>query len=128
MKCPKCGSEMQIDDPRIISADMNQIDAMAVADYVISDYSSIIYEAGLCRLPVFLYMYDWDHYSEKRALNLDYETGIPLMKARTPEPILRAIEAGPVVDKAFMDFVEHNVVMPERSCCEEIIRLMDLSR
>ena len=125
---PHSVSEMQIDDPRIISADMNQIDAMAVADYVISDYSSIIYEAGLCRLPVFLYMYDWDHYSEKRALNLDYETGIPLMKARTPEPILRAIEAGPVVDQAFMDFVNRNVVMPESSCCEEIIRLMDLSR
>ena len=123
---PHSVSEMELTDPRIITAELNQVEAMAVADYVISDYSSIIYEAGLCRLPVFLYMYDWDHYSEKRALNVDYDTEVPLLKSGEPGPILAAIEAEPTVDQAFLDFVDKNVVMPETSCCEEIIRLMQL--
>ena len=39
-----------------------QFDALFAADVIISDYSTVIYEAGLLGIPVYLYAYDWDTY------------------------------------------------------------------
>lgn len=63
-----------------------------VADYVISDYSTVIYEAGLLDLPVFLYAYDWPDYSKKRSLYIDPKRDIPTLFTDDAEAIVRAIE------------------------------------
>ena len=123
---PHSVSEFRIQDPRVIISDMNIVEALAVADVVISDYSSIIYEAGLCHIPVYLYMYDWEEYSERRALNLDYKKDIPAFHAKDGEEILKAVEADAFEPKAFDSFVQKNIVMPETSCCEEIMKLAGL--
>ena len=52
-------SKQVIDDPRIVTIPGGQFDALFVADVIISDYSTVIYEAGLLDIPVYLYAYDW---------------------------------------------------------------------
>ncbi len=129
---PHTVSELQVKDPRVIPSNMDNVEMLAIADYMISDYSSIIYEAGLCDIPVYLYMYDWEEYSQKRALNLDYEKDVPLMQSKHASEIIKAIEAWDGKGdrcfnaQSFRQFVDTNVVMPETSCCEEIMRLMNL--
>ena len=97
---------------------------MAVADYVISDYSSVIYEAGLAEKPVYLYAYDWQNYSEKRALNLRIEKEVPTIFTQNPEEIIQAIESGSFHDDEFKEFIDKNVTMPDGRCTDKIIELL----
>ena len=63
-----------------------------MADVIISDYSTVIYEAGLLGIPVYLYAYDWDTYREKRGLTIDFENDVPALFTGDPEAIMKAIE------------------------------------
>lgn len=42
-----------------------------IADYIITDYSAVSFEASLLEKPVFFYVYDLNEYNEKRGLNID---------------------------------------------------------
>ena len=78
-------SKQVIDDPRVITIPSGQFDALFVADVIISDYSTVIYEAGLLGIPVYLYAYDWATYREKRGLTIDFENDVPALFTGDPE-------------------------------------------
>jgi len=44
---------------------------LSVADYVITDYSNIMFEGGLCDKKVFLYIPDFEEYKINPGLNID---------------------------------------------------------
>lgn len=48
-------------------------DLIVVADLLISDYSSIIFDFALTERPIFSYSYDYDQYSEQRGLYDGYD-------------------------------------------------------
>ncbi|WP_201757723.1 CDP-glycerol glycerophosphotransferase family protein [Adlercreutzia muris] len=119
-------SKQVIDDPRVITIPCDQFDALFVADYIISDYSTVIYEAGLLDLPIYLYAYDWNSYREKRGLTIDFENDVPALFTADPRAIADAIEAGSFDHAAYAAFTAANVALPaEGSCtkriCEAII-------
>ena len=117
---------MRIDDPRVRTEFQSPFEMFFVADYVISDYSSVLYEAGLAGCPVYLYAYDWEEYREKRELNLDLEHG-PMLFSADPDAIVGAIERDEFDWPAFDAFIADNVRMPEQgTCCDAIIDLMGL--
>ena len=118
-------STLKIDDERVIKLKGNNITAMALADYIISDYSSIIYEAGLAEKKVYLYAYDWDYYKEKRTLNLDLKKEVPTIFTDSPVEIMRAIEDENYRTEEFKAFIEKNVTMPEGRCTDKIIELLN---
>ncbi len=106
-----------------------EVDPLFAADYVISDYSTVIYEAGVLGVPVFLYAYDWDTYSEKRAFNIDLEHSIPTVFTKDPTIIMKCIEEGRFDVEAYGTFVEENIAFPhEASCtrqlCDKILQYM----
>ena len=43
-----------------------------IADKLISEYSCVIYEAGVRNIPLYFYAYDLDNYETVRGLALDY--------------------------------------------------------
>jgi CDP-ribitol ribitolphosphotransferase len=47
------------------------MDWFAVADFVITDYSSLAVEAAAAGLPLYFYVYDIDEYADERGLNYD---------------------------------------------------------
>ncbi|MBP3415696.1 MAG: CDP-glycerol glycerophosphotransferase family protein [Clostridia bacterium] len=67
------------------------MDLIAVSDYIISDYSSIVFEAAIPLKPVYLYCYDRDKYITDRGLYLDYDKDIPAIKARDIADIIDSI-------------------------------------
>lgn len=123
-------SRMTIDDPRVITDFKDPFEMLFVSDYAITDYSSIMYEAGLLRMPVFLYAYDWDEYSSKRELNIDLQHDAPCMFTSDPKEIIDAIEkdadgSAPLDLQMWNDFIKDNIHMPAGStCCDEIIKLL----
>lgn len=119
-------STQVINDPRVVTIPGSAFDALFVADYIISDYSTVIYEAGLLDLPIYLYAYDWNSYREKRGLTIDFENDVPALFTADPRAIADAIEAGSFDHAAYAAFTAANVALPaEGSCtkriCEAII-------
>ena len=119
-------SRLRIDDERIICSRFSTQDMLFAADVVVSDYSSVIYEAGLLGLPVYLYAYDWDEYRCDRSHNLDIEKTVPSVFARDARELMDAIENERFDETDFAAFIEENVHVPVgTTCCDAIIDLID---
>ena len=119
-------SGVPCEDPRIIQSSVPTTDALFAADAVITDYSTIMYEAGLLDLPVILYAYDWEDYQGKRADNIDLEHDVPTLFTGDPTKIAQALKTGEGLQpQAFAEFVQDNVTMPKSgTCCDAIIALL----
>ena len=76
----------------IIDHDFSSFDMLFIADYVISDYSCIIYEAAIRKLPIYLYTYDYEHYMGTRDIYMDYKKEMPGPICSTAAETVRAIE------------------------------------
>ena len=116
-------SKIDYDDPRLITNFSSTFEALSVADYVISDYSSIIYEIGLLKLPLYLYAYDWDEYKHKRELNLDIEKDPGLLFTSDPLKIIKEINNNKYDFTKWNDYVNKNIKVTNKKCID---RIMDL--
>lgn len=82
----KCNNEKVIVDRSFSTFDM-----LFIADYLISDYSCIIYEAGVRNIPLYFYHYDIDNYEEVRGLAIDYNE-LPGYIEKNPKKLISNIE------------------------------------
>lgn len=76
----------------IVDHDFSSFDMLFIADYVISDYSCIIYEAAVRNLPLYLYTYDYDHYMGTRDIYMDYRKEMPGPVCSTAAETVQAIK------------------------------------
>lgn len=51
--------------------DFSAFELLTIADYIITDYSSISVEAAILEKPIFFYLYDVDTYERDNGLNID---------------------------------------------------------
>lgn len=66
------------DRPGVIIDDTFSTEEMLyIADYVIADYSAIVFEAALLNKPMCFYAFDLDEYMASRSFYLDYEKDMP---------------------------------------------------
>ena len=79
-------------DGVIVDSQFTTLEMLFAADYVVCDYSAIVYEAALAEKPLFFYAYDLDDYTGNRDFYLDYEKDMPGFIGRTGEEIAGAIE------------------------------------
>lgn len=63
-----------------------------VADYIITDYSAVIFEAMLLNKPLFLYSYDYDSYHMNRDFYVDYQEYFKGIVYQNAEIIIKRIE------------------------------------
>lgn len=115
-------------DDRVVQDIPAGVDPLYIADYAISDYSTVIYEAGLLNVPVFLYAYDWNDYSGKRSLNIDLEHDVPTLFTADAQAIAQAIETDSFDAAAFKRFIANNVAVPENGTCTQrvVAHIFDL--
>lgn len=112
-------STQRMGDRRVVENRNPQLNPLFAADYVISDYSTVIYEAGLLGLPVFLYAYDWEEYQDRRSLNIDIEHEVPTLFTADPRQIMAAIDAGSFDAEAYGRFIANNVALPASGSCTQ---------
>lgn len=115
---------IKCNDDRVICDFNSTYEALMVADYVICDYSSIIYEVGLLKLPLYLYAYDWEEYKKKRELNLDIEHDTGLLFTANPKEIIDKIENKEFHNEKWEEFVKKNVTIPKEGCTNRIINII----
>lgn len=71
--------------------DFSSFEMLFVADYIISDYSCIIYEGAILHKPLFFYTYDYNSYTSKRDIYMDYPQEIPNDMYADPDELFNAI-------------------------------------
>lgn len=90
-------------DKVLMCEEFTTIELFSVADAMISDYSSIIFEAAAAELPVYLYTYDLDDYIRDRGFCIDFMEDVPLEKYLDADSMMTAIEADPLDRGSFGD-------------------------
>ena len=80
-------------DNYIRCSGIHSIELLTIADYIITDYSSIMIEASLMNKPLFLYVYDYDSYLVKNGLNVNLFEELPNAVFKDPKDIIDIIES-----------------------------------
>ncbi len=102
------------------------LDFIALADYIVSDYSAIIFEAAVARKPIALYCFDWEDYDADRGFYIDYFKDIPFVKCRTADELMQSIDSGAVVfDEKGEDFSARYVVRGDYSVSARLAQICD---
>ncbi len=97
----------------------SSMDMLFIADYVISDYSCIIYEAAILNIPLYFLAFDLEEYEKVRGLNFDYKKEVPGLVSSKAEDILNAIENSQYDYNALKSFREKYVENID-NCTEKI--------
>ncbi len=67
-----------IKDDRIYRCkDIQTVYLLSVADYVVTDYSSFVFESAILEKPTYLFVPDYDKYTSKNGLNIDIFKELP---------------------------------------------------
>lgn len=75
------------------------MDFMAVADYVVTDYSSVIFEALLKNLPIYIYCFDSEKYIDERGFYIDFWRDIPALYSKNAKGICTFINENKRADE-----------------------------
>ena len=69
----------------------NLNELMKIADILISDYSSIMFDYSILKRPIFSYAYDYEEYENKRGMYIDIKTELPNGICETEDELLEKI-------------------------------------
>jgi len=86
-------SKTIIKDKRVIfDKKFTTIEMAVISDYVITDYSAVVFEIALLNKPIYFYAYDRETYINDRDFYIDYDRDMPGVISERPEDIFEAIE------------------------------------
>lgn len=103
-------SKIDISRENVYTAEsFSTFEMLFVSDYVISDYSCVIYEAGVLGLPLYFYTFDMNRYEKNRGLAIDYEAEMPGVISEDPDIIMKAIEENAVSEEDVRAFTDKYV-------------------
>lgn len=115
-------SEFTADHPNaIIDYTFSSFDMLFVSDYVISDFSCIIYEAVVLKKPLYFYTYDYDNYLSTRDIYIDYQKEMPGPICNSPEEILDEIKKDSCSLEAVEKFLNKYVTAPSNSETKDMV-------
>lgn len=77
---------------------------LTIADYVITDYSSICLEAAILNKKLLFYLYDYDKYMSENGINLDASKILPSCAFENIEDIFKIIKEDSYDNKAYQEF------------------------
>lgn len=108
-------------DSQVVQADeFSSFEMLFVADYVISDYSCIVYEAAVRHIPLYFYNFDMDLYTDGRGLAVDYYGELPGVISKDAKEIMTAIETEDYDMEALEKFADKYVV-PVKHATRDIV-------
>lgn len=118
-------SQVSISDERvIIDHSFTTLEWIAVADYVISDYSSIIYEAAIMKKSLFFFAFDLDEYKVGREFFIDYEHEVPGKVYKNVSELIQGILTYKYNQDSLNLFVQKYVLLNRNDCTGEIVKLL----
>lgn len=100
----------------------SSLDPLIISDYIITDYSAIVFEASLLLKPLYFYAYDLNEYIKKRDFYIDYEKEMPGLISDNVKDIINGIENNNYDLNRIKEFRDKYINI--KSSKEEIIKLI----
>ncbi len=116
-------SKTVVDDKMIQADELTSLEMLFAADYVISDYSCIVYEAAVRHIPLYFYNFDMDLYTDGRGLAVDYYRELPGVISKDAKKIITAIESGDYDMEELTKFADKYVV-PTKHATRNIVEFV----
>jgi CDP-ribitol ribitolphosphotransferase len=111
----------------VMNPEMDILDLVSIVDHVVTDYSSIAFEAAVAGKPVWLYLSDIDKYKESRGLNIDPELYLPKSCYTNAKALVDAHIYAPLPSADQERFLAHFVASPPKesvTSAKQIARLI----
>ncbi|MGN0242655.1 MAG: CDP-glycerol glycerophosphotransferase family protein [Lachnospiraceae bacterium] len=97
---------------------------LVVADVLVTDYSSIIFEYCLMKKPIVFYAYDLESFSESgRGFYEDYESFVPGPVVRTQQELADCLSGLVADEKRLQTFIEQNYDFLDGKSTERVVEL-----
>ncbi len=116
-------SKVELDDSVIKAQEISSFEMLFAADYVISDYSCIVYEAAVMQIPLYFYNFDYDLYQTSRGLAIDYDHELPGVTSPDEQVIINALESG-VYDMEELKCFSEKYVHPTKNATKDIVNFI----
>ena len=100
------------------------IELLHIADFVITDYSAIVYEAAIIKKPIYFYAFDYEDYIYNRGFYIDYRTEMPGPISKDINEILNLIEDNVVYEDKLNDFIEKYCIINEEPVTGKIVNFI----
>lgn len=113
-------SKVILEDNVIQAKEFSSFDMLFIADYVISDYSCIVYEAAVRNIPLYFYNFDMELYTDGRGLAIDYENELPGVTSKDAKRIADSIEREPYDMAALKEF-SNKYIEPVENATQNIV-------
>lgn len=110
----------------LCDAQFTTMEMLSVADYVISDYSCVIYEAAVLNIPLSFYIFDFGQYEESRGFAIDYMNELPGIISTDPKEIMKHICRDDFDRKELQQFANKYVCKSEHATADIVDFLFEL--
>ena len=115
-------SEIKIDNEQVIwNAPFTTMELLTVADFVISDYSSIIFEAAIMKKPLLFFPFDLMKYQSDRDFFIDYKSEVPGPICMNTKELLEALSNYSYERDRIYLFAQKYVELSINNCTEQIV-------
>lgn len=101
--------------------EFSSFEMLFVADCVISDYSCIIYEAGILGLPLYFYAFDLEEYLFNRGMAINYIDEMPGVISGDPAVIMSAISKNEYDTEKIRGFTD-KYIEPTENATKKIVQ------
>lgn len=120
-------SEIKTDRNIIIDQQFHHTDMLFVADYIITDYSAIAFEAAALLIPTYFFVYDIEKYKKNRGLFINFnEDKFPGFVSSNSNDIVNAIEQNIHNISEMKRFKEKYIANTNGISTKRIIELLEL--
>lgn len=117
----------EINDNRIINlSDENIFDLLFVSNYLITDYSALMFEAAIIEIPMFFYTYDIENYEKRRGLTISLTKDLPGTHSDDAKKIIKAIEKNKFNIETIRNFRDKHIDNIDGNATKRIVDLLKL--
>ena len=104
-----------------LSADREINDLLFITDLLITDYSSVIYEASILNIPMLFFAYDLEEYISSRDFYEPFESFVPGKIVRSLDELLSSIESGDFEQEKVEPFCNRNFEFRDGGSTDRVI-------
>lgn len=112
----------------VITDTFSVLELLPAADYVITDYSAVAFEAALLQKPLFFWSFDIERYGKRRGFALDYDNELPGVKSTSAVEIMTAITTNNFDPQKITDFANAYTTVRDGSCTTKLLQALELQR
>lgn len=100
------------------------VDILAVADYLVTDYSAIAIEGAILSVPTYYFLYDYEEYIDKNGMNLDLMKELPKVSFRDASALVENLKSGGYDSETLKEYREKYLPEDLGESTEKIVDLI----